>query len=49
VAYISTNGNLQTCLKLPECVEDKDKTEAQANYEGISNINIRKEDGMRKV
>jgi hypothetical protein len=50
VAYIPDNGNLQTtCLKLFDCVEDKDKTEAQASYKGISNLNIRNEEGTWKV
>jgi hypothetical protein len=49
VSYNPENGNLQTtCLKLFECVEDKDKTETQASYKGIINLNIRKEDGMWK-
>jgi hypothetical protein len=47
--YISENGNLQTtCLERLECVEDKDKTEAKANYKGINNINIREEGEMWK-
>jgi hypothetical protein len=48
--YIPENGHLQTtCLKLFECVEDKDKTEVKANYKDINNRNIRGEEGMWKV
>jgi hypothetical protein len=39
--YIPEKGNLQTtCLKLFECVEDKDKTEAQASYKGIKKVKL---------